>query len=152
MSSNFSHKAWWEFLNFFSTLFPDISFDFAGLMHCVLWCSMSITGYMMLYLHILQTAVASLEWSQLWFDHPLWPHIFKLLSLPIHFMSSSQICPLPDPNEGNVFVAPAYPSCLHTTWASYLSHPSLQTVPQYPTRNTSTRPWYEDLLPTKRTS
>ena len=66
------------------------------------------------------------------------------LSFPLQLTSESQIGPLPPPNVTAVGAdtADVKFNIWHTTSASLLSHPLLQTVPQSPLRLISTRPWF----------
>ena len=45
-----------------------------------------------------------------------------------------------------------YPSCLQTTWASFVSKLSSHTEPQLPSWNTSRRPSLSDIPSTSRTA
>ena len=98
---------------------------------------------------------ASSKWEQSWLLIPPWGHSERLLSLPVHWTSSSRIGPVPPPNESLSATTMKYtdvisediwshftfyenlhsvgsPSSLHTTKASLTSHESSQTVPHTP--------------------
>ena len=90
-----------------------------------------------------QTTPASSECRQLWLANPLWEHSTRELSVPLHRTLSSQMIPVPSPNEALLVNenADLNPSILHATSASSMLHKSSQTVPHPPElKLTSTRP------------
>ena len=87
---------------------------------------------------------ASLLCLQLWRPQPLWWHSDMELSFPLQLTLSSQIGPVPPLNVTAVGadVVDVKFNIRHTTSASLMSHPLLQTRPHTPFRLTSTRPWF----------
>ena len=72
-------------------------------------------------------------------------------SSPLQLTYLSQIGPLPCPKYAFVLATPPpYDSSRHTTSASMLPHPSVQTVPHSPWYDTSTLPSYGTEPPTRR--
>lgn len=91
-----------------------------------------------------QVTPTSSKWPQLCFPQGSWGHAFSIVSLPEHWRLDSHIgwlsTPLPSPPL--LIAESASPSInsRHTTWASLMSQPSSQMVPQALSRYTSTRP------------
>lgn len=69
-------------------------------------------------------------------------HSHKLPSVPVQASWSSQMGPDDWPNGENrgADIAPMKPSCVHTTFASFISHASSHTEPHVLLKRTSTRP------------
>ena len=85
---------------------------------------------------------ASSSWSQLFCSQPGEVHFHKWDSFPVQFTSSSQMRPDPAPKWANTLASrpSPQPSCLHTTFTSFKSQLSSQTVPQEPWWRISTLP------------
>ncbi len=123
-----------------------------------------------------QTNPASSEWAQLWTPIPLLVQSNKFVSVPVHPTLSRRMSPVPCPNVAligalvavrgssshgmsyhttqieSLYIPVPYPSCAHTTFPSFKSQLSSQTVPQALLLHTSTRPSYIVLPPTRRIS
>lgn len=88
-----------------------------------------------------QRTPASWEWSQV-DPHVETSHSWEIQSSVMsHCKFSNHTLPVPLPcEEQQVWSGPENPSCWHTAWASFESHPLLQMVPHSPLWYTSGRP------------
>mmetsp|Transcript_4067 Transcript_4067/g.8209 ORF Transcript_4067/g.8209 Transcript_4067/m.8209 type:complete len:225 (+) Transcript_4067:713-1387(+) len=76
---------------------------------------------------------------QLCEPHPACPHSTRAFSIPLHRMSSNQICP--SPGSAGYHMPSVKPSCRQTTRAFVTLKPSSQTVPHSPAMEIWRRPW-----------
>lgn len=88
------------------------------------------------------STLASSTWLQVFSPHGFALHSVRDPSVPLQFMSLSQIWPFPSPyfDSWGADSAVPQPRCLHTTLASRKSQPSSHTVPQVSLWSTSTLP------------
>ena len=122
----------------------------------IVWKCHSVHHLKMKTIHSLfrQTTPASSLCPQLCEPHPLWLQSPMFVSEPPQVKLSSQIESDPAPKAAwdRASAAPSYPSWRQTTWASFMSKSTSQTVPHCPSWYTSTLPSLDERPPTSRMS